>query len=436
VTSPRDEDMLTVDGWPGGVNNRARETENVNLDNRLKIPVGEFLSSAVNVDLTRKGKVLRRRGYASVEAGYTHSLWRVGDAPFALMVRDGQLCKITAPEPLIVELQAVELSRPMSYTTVNDRVYFSNGLDKGYVDFDGAVHPWGMVIPAPPALTLSGGLGLNAGRYQVAVTYTGADGEEGGSSEVAVATVVQGGGITATMTAAPADAMLRSVYVTQANSEVFTLYSTLPVATLTLNIGQAGMGAGRVLETQHLEPVIAGDIVRYYNGRIYFAVDNAVFFTEALRYGLVRYSQALYMMPKPVTLLEPSEDGIYVGYGDTVVFLGGSNPYEVSNSRVNSRGPVVGTGTRVPGYFLERELEHVPVWWTQQGGMVAGYPGGETKQLTQDRLAVPSFGAGAILAREREGMRHLVSTLRQPGDNSFGASDSVVAEIRRNAVTT
>ena len=324
----------------------------------------------------------------------------------------------------------------MSYTTVNDRVYFSNGLDKGYVDFDGIVRPWGIQVPSAPALSLSAGLGLNAGQYQVAVTYTGVDGEEGGASEPTTITVVQGGGITVAMPAAPAEAVTRSVYVTQANSEVFTLYQAVPASTLTLQVSQAGMGAGRVLETQHLEPPIAGDIIRYFNGRIYFAVGEAVFYTEALRFGLVRYSQSLYMMPKPVTLLEPSEDGVYVGYGDTVVFLRGNNPLDVSNVRVDSHGPVMHTGTQVPGYFLGRELEHVPVWWTQQGGMVAGFPGGESQQLTQDRLAVPSFGAGAILAREREGMRHLVSTLRQPGDNSFGASDSVVAEIRRNAVKT
>lgn len=436
MTSPRDKDILTIPGWPGGINNRARETENVNVDNRLRIPAGEFLRSAINVDLTQQGKPLRRRGYASVEAGFAHSLWRVGDVPFALMVRDGYLCTVSGPEPLIEQLTSVDWSRLMSYTTVNDRVYFSNGLDKGYITFDGQLRPWGTPVPAVAVLTPTADLSLNAGQYQVAVTYTGADGEEGGASEAGTITVVQGGGFTVAMPAAPAEAVQRNVYVTQANSEVFTLYRTVPAATLSVVVSLSGMGAGRVLETQHLEPVIAGDIVRYFNGRIYFAVDEAVFFTEALRYGLVRYSQALYMMPKPVTLLEPSEDGLYVGYGDTVVFLGGGNPYDVTNTRVNSRGAVLGTGTRVPGYFLDRELEHVPVWWTQRGGMVAGFPGGEAQQLTQDRLAVPSFGAGAILAREREGMRHLVSTLRQPGENSFGASDSVVAEIRRNAVTT
>lgn len=436
MPSPRDRDILTIPGWPGGINNRARETEDVNIDNRLRIPAGEFLRGATNVDLTSKGKPLRRRGYELTEAGFAHSLWRSGDAPFALMVRDGQLCKVSGPEPLVEELQAVDLSRPMSYTTANDRVYFSNGLQKGYVDFDGAVHPWGLPIPAQPLLSLTADLGLNAGRYQVAVTYTGADGEEGGASEPTTIEVAQGGGFTVAMPAAPAEAAQRNVYVTQADSEVFTLYRTLPAATLSLTIAQAGMGAGRVLETQHLEPVIPGDIIRYYNGRIYFAVDEAVFFTEALRYGLVRYAQAMYMMPKPVTLLEPAEDGIYVGYGGTVVFLQGNDPYNVENRRVNARGAVPHTGTRVPGYFFGREIEDVPVWWTQQGGMVVGFPGGEAEQLTEDRLAVPSFGAGAILAREREGMRHLVSALRQPGQDSFGASDSVVAEIRRNAVKT
>lgn len=436
MTSPRDNDILTLAGWPGGINNRARETENVNIDNRLRIPAGEFLRSAINVDLTQQGKPIRRRGYASVVEGFTHSLWRVGDAPFALVVREGYLCTVSGPEPLVEQVTTVDWSRPMSYTTVNDRVYFSNGLDKGYITFDGELRPWGLPVPATPALSLTPSLGLNAGQYQVAVTFTGADGEEGGASEAATITVAQGGGFTVAMLSAPVEAVQRNVYVTQANSEVFTLYATVPAATLSVDVSLSGMGAGRVLETQHLESVIAGDIVRYFNGRIYFSVGEAVFFTEALRYGLVRYSQALYMMPKPVALLEPSEDGLYVGYGKTVVFLGGNNPYDVSNTRVNSRGAVPGTGTRVPGYFLDRELEHLPVWWTQQGGLVAGLPGGEAQQLTQDRLAVPSFGAGAILAREREGMRHLVSALRQPGENSFGASDSVVAEIRRNAVKT
>ena len=68
--------------------------------------------------------------------------------------------------------------------------------------------------------------------------------------------------------------------------------------------------------------------------------------------------------------------------------------------------------------------------------MEVGLPGGEIRQLTQDRLAVPDFSSGAILAREKEGMRHLVSVLKQPGENALGASDSVVAEIRRNALKT
>jgi hypothetical protein len=436
MVSPRDRDVLSISGWPGGINNRSRETENVNLDNRLKIPVGQSLRGAMNVDLTVQGKPLRRRGYALSSAGFTHSLWRLGDVPFALMVRDGYLCSISGLELAITQLRTVDTVRPMSYAVVNQQIYFSNGLDKGTVDFNGTVEHWGIALPALPVLSAAANLGLNAGTYQVAVTYRDSAAVEGGASDVATIDVAQGAGFTVTLQPAPPEAAYTCVYVTQANSEVFTLYAMIPTATLSLNVGMGGMGAGRVLETLNLEPPIPSDIVRYYNGRLYFAVGSAVFFTEALRYGLVRYAQNVYMMPSEVTLLEPSENGVYVGYGDSVVFIQGDSPYEVKHTQVNSRGPVAGTGTRVPGHFLDRGEEYIPVWWTQRGGMVAGLPGGETLRLTEDRLAVPTFGAGAILAREYEGMRHLVSALRQPGQNSCGASDSVVAEIRRNAVTT
>jgi len=436
MTSPRDKDILSIPGWPGGLNNRARETESVNIDNRLKIPVGQFLRGATNVDLTLQGKPLRRPGYTSLQTGFMHSLWRSGDVPFALVVYEGYLCSISGPERAIAQLQAVDWVRPMSYATVNDRVYFSNGIDKGCVNFLGVLQVWGLPVSSPPVLAATADLGLNAGQYQVAVTYRASTGEEGGASEPVAITVTQGQGIAVTLPTPPAGVAYVNVYVTQANSEVFNLYAMLPPVTSSLDIGIAGMGEGRVLETLNLAPPLPADLVRYFNGRLYFSVGEAVFFTEALRYGLVRYSQNVYMMPGEVTLLEPSEDGLYVGYDDTVVFIRGENPYDVTQTRVNSRGPVKYTGTRIPGYFLDRGQEYIPVWWTLQGGLVAGLPGGETLRMTEDRLAVPTFGAGAIFAREREGMRHLVSALRQPGQDSFGASDSVVAEIRRNALST
>lgn len=437
MTSPRDKDILSIDGWPGGINNRSRETENVTIDNRLRIPTGQFLRGAKNVDLTVQGKSLRRRGYTLADTGYCHSLWRHKNVPFALMVKDGYLCKISGPVPDVDNVTTVDWGRPMSYAQVNDRVYFSNGDTVGCIGFDGALRNWGIPVPLTPIASATPGLGLNAGDYQVALTYIDAYGEESGASEPVVVTVAQGAGISVALPPAPTEAVRTHIYATQANSEVFALWQPVSAATTSANLGAAGAGDGRVLETHHLAPPIAGHIVRYFNGRMYIAAKDVVMFTESLRYGLIRYSQSVYMMPDEVTLMEPTVDGLYIGYGNTIVFIAGDNPYEVGQKQSIARGAVEGTGTQVPGRFLgEPSIDYLPVWWSQQGGMVAGLQGGQVRQLTEDRLAVPTFGAGAILPREREGMMHLISSLRQPGENSFGASDSVVAEIRRNAMKT
>jgi ApbE superfamily uncharacterized protein (UPF0280 family) len=50
-------------------------------------------------------------------------------------------------------------------------------------------------------------------------------------------------------------------------------------------------------------------------------------------------------------------------------------------------------------------------------------------------VALPAYAAGATLFREREGIRQLVTTVREPGPSSgFGVTDAVTVEVRRNGV--
>jgi hypothetical protein len=222
--------------------------------------------------------------------------------------------------------------------------------------------------------------------------------------------------------------------VTQADSEVYYLTKTL-AAPGTVDIGVSELGRGRVLETLNFRQPQSGHIVQYFNGRIYVARNDTVIFTEPLRYGVTRPAQGIYMFPERVELLAPSTDGVYVGWQGQVAFLAGMDPYDVSQIAVQAVGPVPRAMTYLPGERLEVGARQVPVWWGTDGVMVAGLPNGQVRQLTRDRLAVPKHEVGAMLLREREGMSQVVSVLRRGGDtNLMGASDSVVAEIRRNCV--
>lgn len=437
MPTPSDSEVLRMDGWPKGSNNRLRETEaQASTRNQFEVPSSPWLREAINVDLTQLGHPLRRTGYTKLSNGFTHSLWSDVSIDYGLCVKDGWLTVLDSRDG-IVDVPLVEASPflPMSYTVVNGEVYFSNTQIKGRVTPELDVLHWGVPEPGQPVLSLVANGSLFNGTYRVALTFEDADGEEYGASEPSEIVVTGQQNIEVTVPGGwPSGAFRANVYVTQAGSETFYLArQTLFPTVLTLT--QSDLGRGRFLETLDLREPRSGSLLATFNGRIYIARNDTVIFTEPLRYGVTRPAQGIYMLPSNVTLLAPVPDGVYVGYEGAVVFLAGTDPYDVSQVAVSSHTPVPRAMTYIPGERLGVPQRLVPVWWGVDGVMVAGLPGGQVRELTRDRLAVPNHQAGAMLLREREGMSHVVSVLRRGGEmNLMGASDSVVAEIRRNCV--
>ena len=128
MPTPNDDKLLRMDGWPGGVNNRIRETESASDRDSNAIPNSAFLRQALNVDLTAEGHPLRRRGYTLAQAGYAHSVFRGGGLFFVVI--DGAL--MVGPKAAeLAQVATVNKYLRMSYTTHAGAVYFSNGVDSG-----------------------------------------------------------------------------------------------------------------------------------------------------------------------------------------------------------------------------------------------------------------------------------------------------------------
>ena len=435
MTTPADSELLTMDGWPGGVNNRVRETEQVVERDERKIPSSQFLRKALNVDFTAEGHPLRRKGYTLTQAGYAHSVWGSDQIGLICWVLGGSLY-VGADVDTASAVASVNRYLPMSYVLVNDTIYYSNGRQLGEIYYDGTIRNWG--TPIPPTPTVSGPATQAAQGYgrtrQVTATYIDSYGRESGAAEPAF---VGAGGdfqVTLPMPLPPGVSEAR-IYVAQTNSEI--LYHAQTMVTVgTITVHDSDVGRGRELETLNRLPPVAGQLVTHMNGRVYIARNDYVSFSEALRYDLFRPSQGIYTFPDNVTLLEEAHDGLYVGTERGVVFIRGSDPYDVQQIHVSPYAPVAGTAARVPGEKFGLAVDDLPVWWGKDGAMVVGLPEGQLRQLTRDRLAVPEYGAGAVTIREQNGMSHIVSSLRSGGgEDAMGAVDTVVATVRRNGIS-
>ena len=188
---------------------------------------------------------------------------------------------------------------------------------------------------------------------------------------------------------------------------------------------------GLELSDNLYETMPIGQLVTSYNGRIWVAKQNTLWFSEGMSTHISRLATNYFMLSSFIHMIQPSGDGIYVGTDKGITYLDGADPFTASMGSGYPHGVVPHAYTRVAGEKFEAQEDSVPVWWTTDGVLSVGLPGGEVRQLTRDRLAVPEYGFGAVSIREREGVSHIVSSLQKGGDaNNMGASDSVVAEIR------
>lgn len=340
MPTPNDDRLMAMDGWPGGVNNRVRETEQSVERQGESIPTSEFLRQALNVDITTEGHPLRRRGYALAEAGYAHSVWRGGGLFFVVI--EGVL-KVGPKAAELTAITAVNRYLRMSYTTHAGTVYFSNGQESG--------------------------------------CYSGAG-----------------------LEVWPGPIQEHKIHDDESLELVDNYYETMPI----------------------------GQHVASHSGRIYVAKQDELWFSEGMSTHITRPATNYYMLPKYIHMLQPVDDGLYISTESRIIFIKGTDPFTAEQDTVYAHGVVPFAYARIPGEKFGVHDDDVPVWWTKDGVLSVGLPGGEVKQLTRDRLALPAYGFGAVSIREREGMSHIVSSLQKGGDaNNMGASDSVVAEVRR-----
>lgn len=424
--------------WPSGVNNVAP------LQDLQSLGDGEepAVRAAVNIDFADTGKPMRRRGFALKSAGICHSLWSDQEWPFGLLVKDGQLTRLEVVNGAeqLTALQAVSPAA-MVYTVMNDSVYLSNGAITGRVGVDGALQSWG--VPAPggqPNLVAAAFGGLDAGRYQVAVTYQNASGEESGAEVAAAVDVPYNGGITLNNIPQPAEAgaSLVRIYVSPPNGDALYHATTIPLGVASYTLGKADIAlSGRLLETQLHDRVPPARFLASYRGRIYFAIGNTLAYTAALRYGLYKRHENYFRFPGEITGVVDSTDGLYVGTDKLTYALVGADPKDMQQRVVDTFGVVPGTMSKVHGKVFGARAPQVPVavWWNNNGELVRGDPQGSLVHLTRGRIALPRFSMGATMQREVRGISQLVSVLRGPaGDAGFKASDTAVAEVVRNGV--
>lgn len=391
------EESVTHENFKGLRNNVG--TENFALGD---------LDAATNVDIDDAGDVLLRRGYpAAMIAGASHSLWANGN--LCLAVIDGTLTQIL-PGLAALSLRTGMAARAVSYDSVADRVYYSNGIVTGVVEHS-ASRSWGLEVPRSLRATAVGG-SLPPGKYQFALTYIRTDGQESGASRAGTLELLSSGGLQFDNLPVPSDPDIleKALYVTKADGSTLYYAHTVLAATTSTSYTTPARGVS-ALETQHLSPPPPGDIVAYFAGRLYVAAGDTLYPSRPYAYELFDLREAI-RFGGLITLVAPVTDGLFVSAGPRIVFLSGRDPGQFDYRERAQYSAIPGTAYREQASVFDPERDDSCAIWATTRGVCAGFDGGKMLNLTEARYAYPAQQVGAGVVRPWRGTQQFITTLR------------------------
>lgn len=424
-----ENDLYKRRGWPAGINNIAAETA---------LPTGSdsrrpaALRDAVNVDINNDGKPQRRDGYEMVLGGDTHSAWSDAGLPFGLFVRNETLVAMDPGEIFTDIVSPVSQALPMSYALFGDLAFYSNGVQSGLVTSDKEHFEWGASAPAGSPLLQPIAGGLDPGEYLVTCTFVDALGRESGAPTGSAISLPNGGGIGLSEIPQPPGGGHIRVYMNDGHGGALKFAQRLVPGTTSWDLTQRPNG--RLLETQHLDVMPAGQIVRLFNGRQLVARGDELLFSPTLRYGQWEGANARIRFAGQITLMEPIGDGtgqagVFVADQRKTYFLSGGNPKDWAQSVALPKGSVPGTSVRVPSdsWGLDN-TDPTVTWMTADGDLAVGLPGGQVRLVTPQNTSFDVGDSGASMYREFDGIKQVVTSLRGSRPGALAVRDNMIVK--------
>lgn len=374
-----------------GINNRLPDFD-------LRTKDGQWLRSAVNVEVDDAGQLHRRNGVALVDAQTSpHSLFKI-DATNYFMVRSSTLYAITLPTYTETSLASLTSNDAMSYAAIGDDVYFSNGTDSGRITA-GVAYPMGLPTPSAPSVAVIGGA-LLSGLYRVSVSYSNSvTGEEGGVSPASQTEITTTGALRVTLPGATTWATHVNIYVSGANGGPCLYLTQVAAATATYDI--TALGTGREAPQRFEIPLPAGTLFTS-NGRLCSFTGKDCSVGLPFRPGYCDAVASYLPFLDDVAIAVENQGGTYIATTEqTFWFPGDLGNTEALVSNPVPHGAVPGTVFTIPDKSI--------VGWFGTLGVVIADMGGQVTELMNDKIDQTPPASGHAVVFESNGFQRVVS---------------------------
>ena len=365
-----------------GVNNRKPDYA-LHVDKE-----GDFVRSAVDVDLDNAGQFVTRSAFSMVQAlSDPHSL-HMTDETHGYIVRNAVLYAITLPIYSETIVKTLASDAYVSWLEYGGSLYYSNNTDSGRID-NGVWHPIGLPTPDSPVVTATAGA-LYAGWYQVGLAWRNATtGESGGVGPSSNFELTTDGGLHIALPAAEVGATHIDIYVSGCNGSTPIFHSTYAAGTASANVTTSATGHEA---SQRFEaPLPAGHTLFEANGRLCSVSGQTIYVGLPYRPGYYLPAEGYIPFSANVSVAVPAQGGTYVAADKTYWIPGDIGNVTDKWVDVLPYGAVRGTA-----FISPNKTEY---GWFGAKGFVIGKTSGEVEAVMSDNITVlpPAYGVSHVV---------------------------------------
>lgn len=358
------------------------------------------LQAATDVDIGLTGEISRRAGYVQTSQLCHKNLHEFGAS--MLVTSSSDLVGVSALGVRTTIYPSLGMSRVWYLDLPDGRVAFGNGLICGITD--GLVATgWGVPVPTSVGSPTDIQGQLFAGDYQWVLSYVRlSDNLEGGAYPSAAPTRFNLGGIM--LTGLPALAGYKiNVYLSSHNGgEAYLAGSTTGTT-----FAYTGANDALVLpcRTEYMGPAPeTGTISAMWRGRALVADGAVLRASLPLLPELFDLRRDFKQFSAAITLIQPVDDGVYVGTEQELVFLRGVGFDELSVHHVMPGNVVLGSGVSVQGQFIKPPKAQAPgeglaMLCIVDKRIIAGFSGGVIGEMTTGRYETAATEVAATFRR-------------------------------------
>lgn len=356
-----------------------------------------YVREAVNLDFTATGRAQLRPGVQRQSNKLLRYMWQspLHKDCFALLGEDWvKFDPVTFEHELLLKVG----DSAITHVLLNNKVCMSCAT--GLFVYDGATaQP--LTIPTPPkpyAKTDDGG-SLPGGDYSFSISWL-VEGNESGLSEIDKVLVQSNGLVNLQFPLCLSDHVTHvRLYMTESGGSELRQVSEYPIQTINLQVITLPE-LGRAAQFRYLSPMLHGDFLRLWRGRLLCARSNVLHYSEAMTYHLTDERYNFIQFPQRISFIEPVEGGIWIGQSDHVLFLRGQDMRSLSIEPKASRAPVRGSSQLLHSDVVGGDISQGGAWsaiWLAENGFALGTASGQIIEPNGKTIQGISAKSGSLV---------------------------------------